>query len=212
MINLIKIISLALLVVFLSSCSLTNTIYQQASYGCNYHTFINNEEEISGSIQRSAILPVIIPRNFYSPLESLGNSLANSIHQKLLSQIETGVLELIDWNERPDTRKDFFEGNFNEMHLAWLNYYDYIYLSFLEQSDYKNNFTLFIKKIDINTGETVWYGKINVAQNTSIFTKFKNLFIKEIPSLASETRSISEIYDQLAQCTADALTNSVVIP
>jgi len=111
-----------------------------------------------------AIIPFSVPANISSygvERPGAGNLLAQEIHARFLSSGEVPIVEILNREDWPGKKGEFFTGNFKAIELAREAGYDLALVGMMEESRGLDSVTVHSKIIEVDSGITVWYGTVN---------------------------------------------------
>jgi len=153
-----------------------------------------------------AIIPFSVPANLSAmnaEQTGLGNDLAWQIHALLLDSGEVPIVEVLNRQDWPAKKEEFFTGNFGALSMAREAGYDLVMVGLVEKQNSLSTLSAYSKILDVDSGVTVWYGK------TTAFTRrrdFDNLswnfrMSNEDPSLFYT----GTLIHKTSQCIASAV-------
>src|SRR4051812_36516187 len=109
----------------LCSCSF---LYNRYAESCNSHAYLQrglyayiNSRYHYNSPVRMAIIPFSVPANISadnSERPGLGNELAWKIHAQLLATGQIPIVEVLNRQDWPNKKEEFFTGNFGAIAMA----------------------------------------------------------------------------------------------
>ncbi len=114
---------------------------------------------------RTGVIPFVVPANLAARSDQqpgLGNELAWATQRKLL---ETGVfpiIEVLNRQDWPRKKEEFFTGNFGALAYARDAGYDVIVIGYLDPIVRLDTWTVHTKVIEVASGVTLWYGSSTV--------------------------------------------------
>jgi hypothetical protein len=115
---------------------------------------------------RMAIIPFVTPANLAqrdNELPGLGNQLAWSVQRELLSTEVFPVVELLNRQDWPGKKEEFFTGNFGAISYSRDAGYDLVLIGYLEPQSRLDTWTIHTKLIEVDSGITLWYGTSQVS-------------------------------------------------
>jgi hypothetical protein len=195
-----------------TSCSY---IYGRYGETCNSHAYLNRvlNEHISSRFYkhapvRLAIIPFSTPanlsvRNAESP--GLGNEMAWQIHRYLLASEEVPIVEVLNRQDWPAKKDEFFTGNYGALNMARDANYDLVLVGLVEQQKALDTLVVYSKVIDVESGVTVWYGKTRAVTNRREFDDWTwhfGMTSKDPSALYFDT-----LIDKTSQCIVKAVLN-----
>ncbi len=114
---------------------------------------------------RTGVIPFVVPANLSArsaQQPGLGNQLAWAVHRDLL---ETGIfpiIEVLNREDWPRKKEEFFTGNFGALAFARDAGYDMIVVGYLDEIKRLDTWRLHTKVIEVASGTTLWYGTSEV--------------------------------------------------
>ncbi len=111
------------------------------------------------------VIPFDVPANLASrgaQMPGLGNQLAWAVHRKLLETEVFPILEVLNREDWPRKREQFFTGNFGALRFAADAGYDMVIIGYLEPIERLDTWTVHTKVIEVASGTTLWYGTSRV--------------------------------------------------
>jgi hypothetical protein len=96
-------------------------------------------------------------------LPGLGNELAWAVQRELLSTEIFPVVELLNRQDWPGKKEEFFTGNFGAISYARDAGYDLVLVGYFEPQERLDTWTIHTKLIEIDSGITLWYGTSRVS-------------------------------------------------
>jgi len=110
---------------------------------------------------RLAIIPFVTPANLAArdnELPGLGNQFAWSVQRDLISAEIFPIVEVLNRQDWPGKKEEFFTGNFGSLNYARDAGYDLVMVGYLEPQDRIDTIVVHTKLIDVESGITLWYG------------------------------------------------------
>lgn len=164
---------LTLLATFtLASCS---WVYNHYGESCKSHAYLNRVlgEHISSRFYnhapvRMGIVPFSVPANLSvrnGEFPGLGNQMAWQIHQNILDSGQVPIAEVLNRQDWPSKKDEFFTGNYGALAMAREAGYDLVLVGLVEQQKELDTMTAYSKILDVESGITVWYGKTVTSSN-----------------------------------------------
>jgi len=139
---------------------------------CNTRAYVRTDLQAfmdqrftANSPVRTGVIPFAVPANLSArsaQQPGLGNQLAWSLHQRLL---ETGVfpiMEVLNREDWPRKKEEFFTGNFGALSFAREAGYDVIVVGYLDPLERLDTWTVHTKIIEVASGITIWHGTSRV--------------------------------------------------
>jgi len=109
---------------------------------------------------RVGIIPFTVPANLTSTTTSttgLGHELAWEIHQTLLQKQGQAIFEILNREDWPGKREEFYNGNFGGISQAYAAGYTYIIVGHLQPLTSLSKASLLIKVINVASHKSVSY-------------------------------------------------------
>jgi hypothetical protein len=162
---------------------------------------------------RIGVVPGTAPANMsslYIEQPSAGNQLAWRIQQDLLNYGQLPIVEVLNRQEWPGKKDEFFTGNFGAIRYAREAGYDIVIVSWIEPMRSPDTMTAFAKAIDVESGTTIYYGKSTAISNRQ---EYKN----SVANLGILRRTPAEfptsyVMDKLGQCVSQAIMKDTYTP
>ena len=216
-----QILSAILLTILLSGCSFfENRVGKEFQESCQSHAYTQVplmdyilKRYTPNSPVRIGIVPGTAPANMsslYIEQPSAGNQLARRIQQDLLNYGELPIVEILNREEWPGKKDEFFTGNFGAIRYAREAGYDMVVVSWIEPMKAPDEMSAFAKVIDVDSGTTIYYGKSTATSNRQ---EFKNA----VANLGILNRTPSQlptgfIMEKLGQCVSQAIMKDTSTP
>ena len=114
---------------------------------------------------RTGVIPFVVPANLSArsaQQPGLGNQLAWAVQRQLL---ETGIfpiIEVLNREDWPRKKEEFFTGNFGALAFARDAGYDMIVVGYLDEINRLDTWRVHTKVIEVASGTTLWYGTSEV--------------------------------------------------
>jgi hypothetical protein len=156
---------------------------------------------------RVGVIPFEVPANLSArsaQMPGLGNQLAWAVHRNLLATEVFPIIEVLNREDWPRKKEQFFTGNFGALQFARDAGYDMIVVGYLEPIYRLDTWNVHTKIIEVDSGTTVWYGSSKVYTNRSDML--------EVSSFIGMTDRRPDIYwndkllETVAQCIAHDMT------
>lgn len=165
--NRCRVTILTLAVALLStSCSY---IEQRTLDQCKNHAYVETvlEDYIttryhSNAPVRMAIIPFTVPANLTGDAyryAGLGNELAYRLHADFLNKGIVPIVEVLDRQDWPRKKDEFYTGNFGAIAQAREAGYDLVLVGVIEEFNGIYQAVSSTKIIEVESGTTLWYGK-----------------------------------------------------
>ncbi len=191
----------------LTSCAyLKNRTMEQ----CKTHAYVETvvEDYVSRRYDSNApvrlgIIPFVVPANLtQKPFQyrGMGNELAYQVHTRFLNRGTIPIVEVLNREDWPGKKDEFYTGNFGALSQAREAGYDLILVGIIDSYNPYAEATASTKLIEVETGVTLWYGK------TTAYTYRKD-FERGTDFLALEDRRPARSYgaeltEKLTDCIA----------
>ena len=205
----------------LSSCAFfENRVGEHFQESCQSHAYTQiplldyiSKRYVPNSPVRIGVVPATAPSNMmslYNEQPSAGNQLAWRIQQDLLNYGELPIVEVLNRQEWPGKKDEFFTGNFGAIRYAREAGYDIVVVSNIQPMRGPDELSAFAKVIDVASGATIYYGKTTSISNRQ---EFKNFFanvnmIDRTPSALPT----NYLMDSLGQCVSQAIMKDPTAP
>lgn len=152
-------------------CSVVKELAETPRYGeqCNSRAFV--QSSLSGFIQgrfqqqnavRLAVVPFSTPASLAArsaELPGLGNDIAWRIHSEFLRTGQVPIVEVLNRQDWPGKKDEFFAGNFGAVSAARDAGYDFVLVGIMEMGPTPTSLVASSKLIETASGITVWYGQ-----------------------------------------------------
>lgn len=196
----------------LSGCA---NIHQYYSEPCNSHAysrtilsdFLSNRFH-SNSPVRLAVIPFSAPANisgFSSERPGLGNELAWKVRAELLASGQVPIVEILNRQDWPGKKEEFFMGNFGAIAVAREAGYDLVLVGHIHTPEALDRLKASTKLIEVESGITVWYG------DTEVKTYAPELQSARAALWLDERRPamlyLPRMVNRLSQCIVQAITS-----
>ena len=155
-----------MLLVFFSGCSLVHEHYGEY---CKNHAYVQRHLEDyirsrfqSGAPVRMAVIPFSVPANvagLNNQIPGLGSELAWKVHARFLETEIVPITEVLNRQDWPGKKEEFFTGNFGAIAMAKEAGYDLAVIGYVEPQNSMDALTAFVKIVEVESGITVYYGK-----------------------------------------------------
>ena len=167
----------------LFGCSMIESRYAEQ---CNTRAYVVSD--IPGYIKsryqpfspvRVAIIPFTTPANiaaYSNELPGMGNLLAQRVHAEFLRLQAFPITEVLNRQDWPGKKEEFFTGNFNALNYARDAGYDLALIGFVENITDMDSISVHTKLIETESGLTLWYGRTTITTNRPDFNAFKTWF------------------------------------
>ena len=182
---------------------------------CKTHAYLENglgsvltQRFHSNAPVRLAIIPFSTPAGIAyqnADLPGLGNRIAWNVHALLLKSGEAPIVEVLNRQDWPGKKEEFFTGNFGALAQAREAGYDLVLVGYLEPMHSLDEMTAESKLIEVESGMTIWYG-----QNTaSTWRGDRNRVMAHLGITDRRPDLIynHELVEALSACVADSVVH-----
>jgi len=148
-----------------SSCSVLG---RQVGEWCNTRAYVRtdlaayiDQRFTPKSPVRVGIIPFEAPANLSArgaQFPGIGNQLAWAVQRYLLQTEIFPVIEVLNREDWPRKREQFFTGNFGALRFAADAGYDMVVVGYVEPMQRLDTWTVHTKIIEVDSGTTIWYG------------------------------------------------------
>lgn len=196
--------------------SATGCAYLQRHYGehCNSRAYTQiilsdyiTSRYVSGSQVRMAVIPFSVPANIsYRNMElpGLGNEMAWMVKAEMLRTGIVPIVEVLNRQDWPSKKEEFFTGNFGAIDMARDAGYDLVLVGFIDPINSLEAASASVKIIDVDSGITVWYGQVRAftLRNDGNYIAGQLMIDKYDPSRVASRA----IFQKLATCIVEQAT------
>jgi hypothetical protein len=196
-------------VIFLTSgCAFIHNRYGEVCKTRSYvHTvatdYIGSRFQ-DGARVRLGVIPYSVPENLAARSDrqpGLGLQIAEQIQAKALEYQAVPIVEVLNREDWPGKRDEFFKGNFGSISMGREAGYDLILVGVFQYGDRLDKAIAYSKLIDVDGGITLWYGRTEVHG-------FRDDLRAVSSSLGLESRRpdllyFSPLYEKLSSCIID---------
>ena len=212
-----RVIILALVITSLNGCVVLRERYGEQ---CKMRAYVQNPlaDYISTRFQtrspvRLAVIPFSTPANvaaYDNEHIGLGNQLSYSVQAQLLQSGQVPMVEVLNRQDWPGKKEEFFTGNYGAISIAREAGYDLVLVGLVEPLASLSQMRAYGKLIDVENGVTVWYGETSATTNRGEFNQLG-------ARLGIEDRRPDKLYsgelsDKLAECFTHNLLADRVVP
>jgi len=157
---------------------------------------------------RTGVIPFVVPANLSArsaQQPGLGNELAWSLQRKLLETEVFPIIEVLNREDWPRKKEEFFTGNFGALAFARDAGYDLIVVGYLDPFDRLDTWNVHTKIIEVASGITIWYG------TSKVYTSRADMW--EVSSTAGLTDRRPDLFftkpllETVTQCIAYDMTH-----
>ena len=156
-----------------------------------------------------AVIPYSTPANLSRQSDQrpgLSNLLAWQIQSELLRSAELPIVEVLNRQDWPGKKDEFFTGNYGAITQARAAGYDIILVGVLEPTNSIDKMTVYTKVIEVESGITIWYAQTS-AQS---FENKRNRVASNLHITRREPdqmRYIQTLTNTLANCVVFSILN-----
>lgn len=195
-----------------TSCSFVG---RHAGEWCNTHAYVRTD--LAGYINqrftpkqpvRVGVIPFDVPANLASrgaQMPGLGNQLAWAVHRRLLETEIFPIIEVLNREDWPRKREQFFTGNFGALRFAADAGYDIVVVGYLDPLQRLDTWSVHTKIIEVASGTTLWYG------TSKVYTTRHDLMeVSSSVGLTDRRPDIlytNSLLEEVAQCIAYDMTH-----
>lgn len=210
----------SVIVNFLTLCTVLSfggcaLIEERYGERCNSHAYIQehlanyiNQRFPSASSVRTAIIPFSVPANLASHSSErpgLGSQIVWKIHAAMLRTAAMPIVEVLNREDWPGKKEEFFTGNFGAIAAAREAGYDLALVGYMEGLRGTDSVTVYTKIIDVEAGITIWYGKTTVTGRRAELGRAAGAlpFNDHDPSQLY----FAQLFDRLGRCVVAAIVD-----
>jgi hypothetical protein len=154
------------------------------------------------------VIPFEVQANFSSrgaQFAGTGNQLAWAVHRQLLATETFPIIEVLNREDWPRKKEQFFTGNFGALRYAADAGYDMIVIGYLEPLTRLDTWTVHTKIIEVASGTTLWYG------TSTVYTTRHDMYeVSSTLGLTDRRPDIlysEDILNNVAECIAYDMTH-----
>lgn len=148
--------------------------YIQNRYGetCKTRAYVQTDIEsyvksryLPESPVRVAVIPFTTPANVSAKnlqFPGLGDILAWGIHAELVRSQALPIVEVLNRQDWPGKKEEFFTGNYGAITQSRYAGYDLALVGYMEMPHERETYHVYTKLIEVESGITVWYGQTTV--------------------------------------------------
>lgn len=154
-------------------CTGCSVLHEHSTQECKSHAYVRTilKDYLSTRFRtnaqpRMAIIPFTTAANLSGrevQKPSLGSELAWKVHARMLDTGDFPIVEVLNRQDWPGKKDEFFTGNFGALQYGREAGYDLVMVGYLENLTSLDKMSAYVKIIEIETGITLWYGKTTVA-------------------------------------------------
>lgn len=160
---------------------------------------------------RLAVIPLAVPANLAAKsdeLPGMGNLLAWQLHAELTRTEEIPIVEVLEREDWPGKKEEFFHGDFDAIEYARNAGYDLVLIGYVEPMRNLDSLSVFTKLIEVESGITLWYGKTSVESRTQDANRLvAGLWLGD---RRPDELPINTLIDRAARCIAKEITRDDV--
>jgi hypothetical protein len=207
----VKSMTLLMSVVFAAGCTYT----QRHKEVCNSRAYLKEDIESyitsrfdSGAQVRMAIIPFSTPANlsWQNPQQQgLGRELAWKFQSEFLAAGSVPIVEVMNREDWPGKREEFWTGNFGALAQAREAGYDLVMVGNVDPMKTTDSLTIYSKIIDADAGVTIWSGATTVATKKQEIDRgrFGDIIA---PKIRPDLLYLDEMINLAASCTTQEIT------
>ena len=148
--------------------------YIERHYGesCNTRAYVASDVDtflrsrfLKNSPVRVAVIPFTVPANlaaYSNEFPGIGNELAWKVQAEFLQKQAFPIVEVLNRQDWPGKKEEFFTGNFGALTHAMDAGYDLALVGLVESGDRLDTLVVDTKLIEVESGITLWYGRTRV--------------------------------------------------
>lgn len=162
---------------------------------------------------RIGVIPFSAPANislYDNEYPGIGNEMAWRIHAELLRSGRIPIVEVLNRQDWPRKKEEFFTGNFGGIAMAREAGYDLLLIGHIEPMRSIDSISAYSRVIEAESGTSIWYGK------TSVSTARKDLEEMKASLGLTDRRPdllyTNEMVDKLAHCIVREVLKDRTVP
>jgi hypothetical protein len=138
-------------------------------------------------------------------MPGLGNRLSWGVHRYLLATETFPIIEILNREDWPRKREQFFTGNFGALQFARDAGYDMIMVGYLEPLSRLDTWVIHTKIIETASGTTLWYG------TSKVYTTRHDMW--EVSSSVGLTDRRPDFYytDELLESVSECIARDILL-
>lgn len=220
--KLLRVILLTLLLVLSSGCSYFDSYFEREPRlpdECKSRAYLRVPLEdfltrryLSKSPVRLAIVPYSTPANlsaFNTEQPGLGNRIAWQLQAELARSGIIPIVEVLDRQDWPRKKEEFFTGNFGALSRARAAGYDLVLIGYMERMQGLDAISVYSKLIETTSNVTLYYGQVSASVVEGSFQRQGySWFGTRRPDLLRT----NSLVGQMAQCTTFELLLDEPVP
>jgi len=199
-------VTLTVVTATLAGCSVMEARFSDT---CNSHAYVRtvladhiSSRYASNAPVRMAIIPFAVPANiaaYDNENPGVGNALAWKIQAGILQSEQIPIAEVLNRQDWPGKKEEFFTGNFGSIGLAREAGYDLVLVGYVEGIADLSTMVAFSKIIETESGMTLWYSK-TTAQVSGKKRTDRILAHARMGERRPDILYTTELIDDLAEC------------
>ena len=204
----------------LSGCSLTSYIKDHTTEYCKSRAYVQiplgdhlSTRFNSGDPVRLAIIPFSVPANLTPRAgnqHAISNELAWKVQAEMLARGAVPIAEILNREDWPAKREEFFTGNFGAISFAREAGYDLVFVGYVNPMNSIDEVTAQGKLIETESGITLWYG---TSTATSARANVRNnLSYAWLTNQRPDMLYQNELFNKLATCMVDEAVSDNMTP
>lgn len=165
-----------------------------------------NQRFTAKSPVRVGVIPFSVPANLAhtsGQTPSLGNKLAWAVQRKLLASKIFPIIEVLNREDWPRKKDQFFSGNFGALAYGRDAGYDMIVVGYMEPLYRLDTWTIHTKVIEVASGTTLWFGS-----STAYTTRHDMWEVSSFVGLTDRRPDFQysdELLDTVTTCATDEM-------
>ena len=213
----VKTLTLVSILLINSGCVFINSRYGES---CKTHAHVRvaladylNRRYHSNSPVRLAVIPFSAPANLTAynvERPGIGNQLAWRLQALFLADGSVPLVEILNRQDWPGKKEEFFTGNFGAIQAARQAGYDLVLLGLIEPPSGGDTLLVHSKLIEPESGVTLWYGTIESwTRRPEMASLLNTIYLQDKDP--SQTY-LKDLVEKSARCTVKAITNEEMVP
>ncbi len=200
-------------------CSLINSRFGES---CKWHANVQlvledyiNKRFPSHSPVRMAVIPYSTQANLSAynvERPGVGNEMAWTIQKILLSRGIVPIVEVLNRQDWPGKKEEFFTGNHGAIAQAREAGYDLLMVGYVEPARSLDRLVVQSKLIEAESGITIWYGTVETWSRRKELNQWSDRFWLDQQRPDLNTSLIDELAEKSSKCTVSALLDDQVVP
>ena len=204
----------------LTGCSVLHELHDHTTEYCNSRAYVQipitdhlTTRFDSDAPVRLGVIPFSVPANLAprsGQAHTLGNELAWNIHREMLSQGIIPISEVLNREDWPGKRDEFFHGNFGAIASAREAGYDLVLVGYVDPIKALDTVTAQGKLIEVDSGITLWYGTVSATSARKDVQD--NLSRFWLASKRPDMLNFGPLTEKLARCIVEEAVMERVAP